>query len=276
MYPMTKISLSRRGIGASAAALLCALLFCALPGCGSEGRPPLVLAATSDLEGSGLLEAWASDFQRRSGRAVEVVTDTDDRVCDMARHGECDLILTHVSHDEESLERSGYVTDRQEVMRGEYMLVGPPGDPAGAREADGIPGALRRIAEAGQPFVLRVDGSGAAIKAGGLWSLAGLEEAGDWLRRSMESEEGALREAAAERAYALTMRHAFERLAGELGLEVVREGGEDLEDSYHAMVVSTLTYPDTDVAGALEFISYLLSEAGQGHLGTGPWRPPTQ
>ncbi len=251
-------------------------MFCAYPGCKSEERPPLVLAATSDLEGSGLLEAWARDFQGRSGRAVEVVTDTDDRVCDMARHGECDLILTHVSHDEERLERSGYVTDRQEIMRGDFLLVGPPGDPAGARDADGVAEALKRIAEAGQPFVLRVDGSGAAIKAGSLWSLAGMEEAGDWLRRSMDGEEGALREAAAERAYAFTMRHAFDRLAGELDLEVIREGGEDLEDSYHAMVVSTLTYPDTDVTGALEFISYLLSEAGQGPPGAGPWRPPAQ
>ncbi len=253
-----------------------ALMLCAAPGCGGEERPPLLLAATADLEGSGVLEAWARDFQRESGRRVEVATNSDDRVCDMARHGECDLILTHVPSDEESLERAGYVTDRQEIMRGEYLLAGPAGDPAGAREAEDIASALKRIAEAKEPFVLRVDGSGAAIKAAGLWSLAGVEERGDWLIECLEGAEDALRLAASRGAYTLTGRDTYERLAGELGLEMVLEGGEALEDAFHAMVVSSLVYPDTDVGGALEFISYLLSEAGQGRLEAGPWRPPAR
>lgn len=253
-----------------------ATLLCAAPGCGGEERPPLLLAASGDLEGGGLLEAWARDFQESSGRRVEVVTDTDDRVCDMARHGECDLILTHVSSDEERLERSGYVTDRQEIMRGDYVLVGPAGDPAGAREAEDIAGALRRIAEAEAPFVLREDGSGSAIKAGSLWSLAGVEETGGWLIRTLDCAEDALRRAAALGAYTLTGRDAYERLSGELSLEVAMEGGEMLEDAYHAMVVSTLTYPDTDVEGALAFMTYLLSERGQGFLEQGPWKPPSR
>lgn len=225
-------------------------------GCGGGGdKPALILAVTSDLEGSGLVEAWARDFQERSGRLVEVVTDTDDRVCDMARHGECDLIITHVPSDEERLERAGYVTDRQEIMRDSFVLVGPPGDPAGAGGAEKIEDALKGIAEARLPFLLREDGSGAAIKARSLWSLTGIEETGDWLIESPEGAEGAIRRASMEGAYTLTGKSLYDRLAGELNLELIMEGGEALEDSYHAMVVSTLTYPDTDVAGALEFIS---------------------
>ena len=237
--------------------LAAALAMVAFPsGCGGGGgKPALILAATDDLEGSGLLESWTRGFQMRSGRLVEVVTDTDDRVCDMARHGECDLIITHVPSDEERLERAGYVTDRQEIMRDSFVLVGPLGDPAGAGGAEKIEDALKGIAEARLPFLLRVDGSGVAIKARSLWSLTGIEETGDWLIESPEGAEGALRRASIEGAYTLTGKSLYDRLAEELNLELIMEGGEALVDHYHAMVISTLTYPDTDVAGAREFIS---------------------
>ena len=267
---------SRAAVPLALAAVLLAVPL-AWAGCGAGvGKPPLVLAASGDLEGSGILEAWARDFQERSGRRVEVVTDTDDHVCDMARHGECDLILTHVPSDEESLERAGYVTDRREIMRGGYLLVGPSGDPAGAREAEEVTEALKRIAEARQPFVLRVDGSGTAIRASSLWGGSGVEETGDWLVETREGAEEALRLASARGAYTLVGRDTYERLAGELDMETIQDAGEAMEDSYHAMVVSTLTYPDTDTAGALEFTSYLLSENGQGFLELGRYMPPSR
>jgi tungstate transport system substrate-binding protein len=129
----------------------------AFTGCGGADEP-LVFAATADLKGSGVLQAWVDDFRSRSGRDVELVTAEDLSVFAMAKHGECDVTLTHFYSEEERLERSGYLGDRQMVMIDDYVIVGPPGDPAGVRETDNMEDALKRIADAQQPsYCARMD-----------------------------------------------------------------------------------------------------------------------
>lgn len=244
-----------------------------LSGCGGGDRP-LVLAAANDLEGSGILQAWVKDFQARSGRRVELVVVPDEEAFAMARHGECDLILTHTSDLKEDLERSGYIEGSQEVMRGDYVVLGPPGDPAGIRGMEGAAEAFGTIAETMQAFILRFDGSGTAIRQNLIWGLSGAGTTGEWLLPAEGDAEEALRETSREAAYTLADRSSYERLAGELELEILLQGGEALVDIYHAAAVSVLTYPDSDLAGALEFIEYLLSDDARSFLSLGTWVPP--
>jgi len=245
-------------------------------GCGGSGDP-LVVAVTFDLEGSGLPEAWAEDFQARIGREVELVYDFDLAVLDMAKHGECDVLITHIPPDEEELLRSGYAEGRQEVMYDEYIMVGPPGDPAGVKGEEKMADAFRKIGEAQLPFIFRVDGSGTAEAQSYLGGASGLSEVGSWLVKTTERMEGALRMASQEGAYTMTDRSTYERLAAELDLEIMVEGDDDWPNPYNAMWVSALVYPDTDVQGAQKFIEYLLSSNGQRFLSLGAWvSPPGQ
>jgi tungstate transport system substrate-binding protein len=241
-------------------------------GCGGGGEP-LVVAVTSDLEGSGLPEAWAEDFQARTGREVELVYDFDLAVLDMAKHGECDVLITHIPPDEEELLRSGYAEGRQGVMYDEYILVGPPDDPAGIRGEEKMADAFKKIGEAQLPFIFRVDGTGTAEAHSYLGGASGLSETGSWLVKTPEGMEGALLLASQEGAYTMTDRSTFERLAGELDLEIMVEGDEDWPNPYSAMWVSAFVFPDTDVQGAQKFIDYLLSDSGRRFLSMGAWEP---
>ncbi len=244
-------------------------------GCGGGGEP-ITLAATNDLEGSGILQAWVDDFQSKTGMQVELVVVPDEQAFEMARHGESDLILTHISEEEKRLERSGYLETGQEIMRDDYVLVGPPADPAGIREIDKVTDALKKIAETQQTFILRIDGSGTAYRQNLLWSISGVGEAGEWLLPTEAGADESLRQASQEGAYTLCGRSSFERLAGELDLEILLEGDEALVDPYYAAAVSTLTYPDTNLAGAQEFIDYLLSPDAQSFFSLGAWEPPSE
>jgi tungstate transport system substrate-binding protein len=244
-------------------------------GCGGDDTP-LVLAATNDLEGSGILLAWTDGYQSKTGTQVELVVVPDEQALDMARHGECDLILTHIPEEEKRLERSGYLETGQEIMRDDYVLVGPPADPAGIREIDKVTDALKKIAETQQIFILRIDGSGTAYMQNLLWSISGVSEAGEWLLPTEAGADESLRQASQEGAYTLCGRSSFERLAGELYLEILLEGDEALVDPYYAAAVSTLTYPDTNLAGAQEFIDYLLSPDAQSFFSLGAWETPSE
>lgn len=242
-------------------------------GCGGNGEP-LTVAVTSDLEGSGLAQVWAEDYQSRTGREVELVFGSDLEVLEIARHGECDVTITHIPSEEESLVRSGYVEGRQEVMRDDYILVGPPDDPVGVRGEEKMADAFKKIAEAQLPFIFRVDGSGTAEAQSYLGGASGVSEVGGWLVKTQEGMEEALRQASQDGAYTMVDRSTFERLAGELDLEILVEGDESWPNPYYAMWVSALVYPDADQQGAQRFIEYLLSSSGQRFLSLGEWKPP--
>lgn len=235
---------------------------------------PLVLAATSDLQGSGILEEWVRDFQARSGRKVELVVVADEEALAMARHGECDIILTHVPEEEAALSRTGHIEGGQEVMRGDYVFLGPPDDPAGIRDAETAAEALKRIADTGQTFILRIDGSGTAVMQATMLSVSDAGMTGEWLLPTDAGAEEALRETSREKAYTLAERSVYGRLAGELELEILLEGDEALSDIYSAAAVSTLTFPDTDLEGALDFIAYLLTPGARSFMNPGEWSFP--
>jgi tungstate transport system substrate-binding protein len=241
-------------------------------GCGGDDTP-LVFAAANDLEGSGILQAWVEDFQARTGRRMELMVVPDEQAFAMARHGECDVILTHIYEDMEELVRLGFLEDPQDVMVGDYVVLGPPADPAGIRGMESAIDAFGKIAQTGQTFILRFDGSGTADRESTLWSVSKAGVTGDWLLPTDADTEESLREASHEIAYTLADRSTYDRLAGELDLEILVQGGSELTDPYSAAVVSALTYPDADQEGALEFIDYLLSEDGQSFLGMGAWVP---
>jgi tungstate transport system substrate-binding protein len=207
---------------------------------------------------------------------VEVVAVPDTEAFAMARHGECDVILTHIYETGLELERLGYLEGGQDVMVGDYVVLGPPGDPAGIRGMESAIDAFAKIAAADQTFILRFDGSGTADRQYTLWSVSEAGAAGDWLLPTDAGTEGAVREASREQAYTLADRTTYDRLAGELDLEILVQGGSELVDVYRAAAVGSITYPDAEQEGALQFIDYLLSEDGRSFLGMGAWVPPQE
>jgi len=242
-------------------------------GCGGDDTP-VILAATVDLEGSGILQEWIEGFESSSGRSVELLVVPDEQAFAMARHGECDLILTHIPEEGVLLERSGYIEGGAAVMIGDFVVTGPPEDPAAIRGMEITADAFAKIANSDQLFILRIDGSGTAYKQLQIWSISGVGETGEWLLPTDEGLEGALRQASQEGAYTLSDRTTYERLAGELDLEILVQGDVTLIDYYDVAAVSVLPYPDTNLEGAQEFIAYLLSDDARSALGLGAWQPP--
>lgn len=261
---------------AGLAAFLCAAsaLAFSCAGCGGKAKAPLVMAATRDLEGCGILQAWAEGFRRSRGREVELVAVPDADALQMARHGECDLLLLHCPQEEMALESEGYVEGRREVMRDEYLLVGPPEDPAGVREAVGMVEAFKRIADSRCTFIMRTDGSGTAMRAESVWQTAGVRDFGGWFQVMDRDMMTVLQQASLKGAYTLCDASTFRGMSGELNLEELLGGGEEFANPYHVMVVSGTVFPDTDAAGAGEFVDYILSEEGRRELGRGEWSAP--
>jgi len=168
------------------------LLFCALlaapvaaqpaderPG-GDPSDSKLLLATTTSVRDSGLLDALLPEFRERTGIAVQVVAVGSGAALRMGRDGNADALLTHAELGELELVASGAAASRTPFMENHLVIAGPPEDPAGVAGAGGPAQALQRIAAAGAPFVSRGDDSGTHRKEQLLFRLAGLDPEAKW------------------------------------------------------------------------------------------------
>jgi tungstate transport system substrate-binding protein len=167
----------------------------------------------------------------------------------LGRRGDADVLLTHAPADEEEFVRAGYGMDRHRVMHNDFVLLGPPADPAGAASAESAAEALARIRAAGAGFVSRGDDSGTHKKERQLWAALGVTP--DW-PDYVEAGVGmadAMRLAAQRGAYILADRATYLNLRHELGFGIVHEGDPSLLNQYSVMVISNPRNPAG--AGAL-------------------------
>ena len=246
--------------------LLAAAGFVLGASCG-RAAPELVLATTTSTQDTGLLDSLLPPFSARTGIGVKVIAVGTGAALEMARRGDADVVLVHAPEAEQERAARGEIVGGRRIMRNEFLLLGPPGDPAGAAAAGGLLEALRAIARVG-PFVSRGDGSGTEIRELALWREAGV--ALDSVARREETGQGmgaTLLLADQRRAYTLSDIATWLAFRDRLVLEPVVEGDARLHNIYHAWVVSPDRHPGVDRAAAESFVAYLVSPEAQALIG---------
>ena len=126
----------------------------------AQADATLLLATTTSVRDSGLLDDLLPRFRESTGVRVKVVAVGTGAALRMGAEGNADALITHAPEAEAELVESGAALGRVPFMENHFVLAGPPADPAGAREAPSALEALRRIRAANAPFVSRGDESG--------------------------------------------------------------------------------------------------------------------
>lgn len=209
-------------------------------GGGSAGTPPdrgaLLLATTTSTRDSGLLDELLPRFERQSGCTVKTLAVGSGEAMELGERGDADVLLVHSPEDEEAFMADGHGASREAVMHNDFVLLGPPADPAGIEQADDAPDALRKVADQEAPVASRGDDSGTHAKELSLWEAAGVEPAGAWYVETGQGMGETHTIAGQKQAYTLSDRGTF--LATEnLDIELLHEGGEALLNPYHVIVV---------------------------------------
>jgi len=250
-------------IGAASLVLAAVLV---APACGGDERS-IILATTTSVQDSGLLDVLVPAFEERSGYEVKVIAVGSGAALAMAERGDADAVFVHSPAAEQRLVDAGHLVEGALVMANDFVIVGPAADPAGVGEATSLADALRRIASTG-PFVSRGDESGTHAKELELWRTAGIDPGEVRLREETGQGMGATLNVANEkRAYTLTDRATFLVLRDELDLEVLFAGDPALANPYHAYVVNPDRHPKVRAEGAREFVRFLTSAEAQRLIG---------
>ena len=111
----------------------------------------IVMASTTSTEQSGLFAHLLPAFKKARGIDVKVVSVGTGQALDLGRRGDADLVFVHDQAAEEKFVAEGFGVKRYPVMYNDFVIVGPKGDPAGAKGND-VTTALGKIAERQAPF----------------------------------------------------------------------------------------------------------------------------
>ena len=225
----------------------------------AQPKPSIILATTTSTQDSGLLEVLVPQFERQRGIDVKVIAVGTGAALRMAARGDADVVLVHAPAAERGYVDSGDLSDGRLVMHNDFVIVGPPGDPAGLRRLRAPADVMRAIA-ALSTFVSRGDQSGTHTQELSLWAAAGLDPGAVKRREETGQGMGATLQIADQKgAYALTDRGTFLSLAKRLGLVILFQGDSSLRNVYHVYAVNPTKHPKARHREARAFIDFLVS-----------------
>jgi len=247
------------------AALLAALLV-AQAGAAGESKPALLLATTTSVRDSGLLDTLLPVFQERTGIAVRVVAVGSGAALRMGSDGNADVLITHAPDGEQALVESGAALTRQPFMENYFVIAGPPEDPARVGEAGSAAEVYQRIAGLPAPYASRGDDSGTHRRERALLVEAGLDAAGGWPGFiSTGAGMGITLEVAGERrAYVLSDIGTFLAFEKRTGLVALSNPSPPLRNVYSVLRIDPVRFAGRiNAEGAEQLAAFLVSAETQ-------------
>jgi tungstate transport system substrate-binding protein len=237
----------------------------------ADASKTVLLATTTSTQDSGLLDVLVPVFEKQTGYLVKTISVGSGQAIAMGRKGEADVLLVHSPADEEKLVADGAGVNRRIVMHNDFILLGPPADPAKVKGAPTTAEAFKRIAAASALFVSRGDNSGTHAKEKGIWKAAGLAPEGkSWYQQTGLGMGETLNVADEKAGYTLADRGTFlaRRKARALALEIAVEGEPQLLNVYHVIEVPQAKWPKVNAAGGKAFADFMVAPETQKLIAT--------
>lgn len=235
-------------------------------GAGGPDRAEVLLATTTSFQDSGLLDVLREDFERRTGYRLRPTAVGTGAALAIGANGDADVVFVHAPGAEREFMAAGNGERRVLVMHNDFVLVGPPADPAGLRGGKTLD-ALRRIAERTALFISRGDRSGTHLLELELWRQIGVTPSGEWYIEASTGMGNTLAIASEKRAYTLSDRGTYLARRPALELEILVEKDPPLLNPYHVITVDPGKFPRVNEKGARAFAEYVLSAEAQALIG---------
>jgi len=240
------------------------LVGCQPPASPQTAAPHLLLATTTSTRDSGLLDVLLPDFEKTAGVFVDVVAVGTGQALKLGEDGNADVLLVHARAKEDAFMAAGHGVRREDVMYNDFVLVGPPNDPATIAGGNDAAAAFAKIAQASAPFVSRGDDSGTHTKEKQIWAKAGIEPAGDWYISAGQGMGAVLTMADEQKAYTLSDRATFlARTLEGTQLKILVEGDPLLFNPYGVIAVNPAKNDKIQNDLANRFIDWLISAPSQ-------------
>lgn len=230
----------------------------------SAAEKSAILATTTSMQDSGLLDVLLPVFEKKTGYFVKTIAVGSGQAMAMGRRGEADVLLVHAPDDEEKFMQEGCGSRRLLVMHNDFVIVGPAENPARISDTHSAQEAFARIAATGALFLSRGDNSGTYAKERAVWREAGITPDGRrWYQQTGLGMGQTLGIASEKGGYTLADRGTYLALKKNLALDILSRGDRSLMNIYHVIELSREKFPKVNAAGAKAFADFMISPEAQ-------------
>jgi tungstate transport system substrate-binding protein len=245
-------------------ALCLAAVFASTSPTAAAEQKNLILATTTSTQDTGLLDVLNPIFEKKTGFFVKTIAVGSGQAMAMGAKGEADVLLVHSPAAEKKFMAEGNGVNRKLVMHNDFIIVGPPSDPAGIKGMKSAAEAFKQIAAKGAIFMSRGDNSGTNAKEKDVWKASGINPEGQkWYQQTGLGMGQTLNVTAEKKTYTLTDRGTYLSLKKNLGLDILVEGDKVLLNIYHVIEVNPAKFPKVNVEGAKAFDDFMVSKEAQ-------------
>ena len=190
----------------------------------------LKMSTTTSTENSGLLTVLLPPFEKECGCKVDVIAVGTGKALKLGETGDVDVVLVHARGLEDKFVAAGFGINRRDVMYNDFVVIGPPNDPAGLRETTSAVDAFKRIDATHSTFISRGDNSGTDVKEKQIWSAAGIAPSGSWYRSAGQGMGEVINMATELRGYTLADRGTYNAFRhGKTDLVILYDANRGLE-----------------------------------------------
>lgn len=223
----------------------------------------LTMATTTSTDNSGLLDELIPPFEEKFDVRVDVVAVGTGAAIELGRNGDADIVFVHAREAEDEFVASGYGVNRRDVMYNDFVILGPPSDPADIKETETAVEAFQKIKEKEAEFVSRGDDSGTNKKELSIWDSAEIDPEGSWYLESGQGMGPSINMADELAAYILADRGTYLAYSGDVDLEIVNSGDPELFNPYGIIPINPAYHTHVNYQLAMAFTGYVTSQKGQ-------------
>jgi len=228
----------------------------------------LLLATTTSVDNTGLLNYLAPKFKKDTGTELKWVAVGSGKALQLGRNCDADALLVHDPVMERQYIKSGYGIKRTKIMYNDFVIIGPKNDPAKIKNLPVI-NALQNIATKQAPFVSRGDNSGTYEKEKQLWCKAkiNLPNKSTWYIQSGQGMMATIYMAAEKHGYTLTDRGTFIKYAANYHnrppLIILVHKDKFLFNQYSIILVNPKHCKNVNIKLAEQFRNWLIAKPTQ-------------
>lgn len=251
-------------------AAICLTFTLCISGQAAVAGNAIILQSTTSTKNSGLYDHLLPIFKKHTGITVYVVAVGTGQAIRNAKQCDGDVLLVHAKAREQKFVASGYGVNRFDLMYNDFIIVGPPSDPAGVSGLKNAAEAMRKFATQKVRFASRSDNSGTHIKEMALWRIAKVDPvpfSGGWYRELGSGMGTTLNVGVGMNAYVLTDRATWLTFKNKLDFKILVEGDKALFNQYGVILVNKAKCPNVKAARGEKFVNWLISSAGQRAIG---------
>lgn len=249
-----------------------ALVFALAVAAPAADEKVLTMATTTSTDNTGLLDELAPQFKAATGIELRWTATGTGKALKLGENCDVDILMVHAPAAEQSFVDSGFGLARHEIMYNDFVIIGPPGDPAGI-EGKSIKEALAAVQSSQAVFVSRGDNSGTHKKELSLWKAADIAvpEKEAWYVQTGQGMLATINIAAERNGYTMTDRGTYIKyeanMDGNPPLEILVEGDKVLLNQYSVIAIDPAHCGNVKADLAQAFIDWITGAEAQKAVG---------